>query len=106
MAVNHRLLPPVAIAYQAMSPNGRSYSGKPGSAFDVNSADAGILEANGWIFVAMSGPTSARPAPTLSGAIGAEGLQANPGTKFFDTTLDQMIVCDGVTWRSADGSAV
>ncbi len=103
----HRLLPPVTASNQTKVVNNRSYTAQPGSAIDVVSWDADMLSANGWIFVAMSGPTSARPTPTLSGAIGPEGTQAGPGTKFYDTTLGALIVCDGVTWRSpVDGSAV
>jgi hypothetical protein len=86
--------------------NGRAYSGAPGSAFDVPSFDSQMLQANAWIFLAQSGPSSARPTPTLAGAIGAEGAQAGPGALFYDVTLDELIVCDGATWRSAAGAAV
>jgi hypothetical protein len=102
----YRLLPPVAVGSQQRTAYGRSYSGTPGEAFDVASSDAQILTCNGWIFLALSGPTSARPTPTLSGATGAEGVQANPGARFFDTTLNQMIFCDGATWRDAAGASV
>ena len=102
----HRLLPPTTVSKQTMTANGRSYSGTPGSAQDVVNFDAGVLEANGWVFVALSGPTLARPTPSIS-PIGAEGVQAGPGLKDFDTTLDALIVCDGASWRSPiDGSAV
>jgi hypothetical protein len=68
---------------------------------DVYDADAQELEANGWIPVAPSGPTSARPAGTL-------GLySAAAGSTFFDTTLGKLIFSDGETWRDpANGNAV
>jgi len=99
-----RLLPPVTVAYQSREVNGRSYSGAPGNAVDVLDFDAAELEANGWVFVAISGPTSARPTPTLDGTIGPSN--AGPGDKFFDTTLDTLIICDGAAWRSPDGASV
>ena len=103
--MNQRLLPPVAISAQQLAVNGRSYAGTPGVAMDVPDFDGNELQANGWIFVALSGPSSARPTPTLSGPIGPS--YAGPGGKFYDTTLDQMIFCDGVTWRSpVDGTSV
>lgn len=102
----HRMLPPITVAYQTRTVNGRTYSGTPGQVLDVPSFDADVLAANGWAFVAQSGPTSARPKPSL-GPIGPEGAQAGPGMKYLDTTLGVLIVSDGVTWRSAvDGSAV
>jgi hypothetical protein len=81
--------------------NGRSYTGAPGTTIDVYDADAQELEANGWIPVAPSGPTSARPTGTL-------GLyNALPGATYFDVTLGKLIVYDGANWRSpVDGSAV
>jgi hypothetical protein len=103
--MQQRLLPPVAVSAQQMEINGRSYVGTPGSAIDVLDFDGNELQANGWIFVALSGPTSARPTPTLSGPIGPS--YAGPGEKFYDSTLDQLIFCDGTTWRSpVDGSSV
>ena len=103
--MQQRLLPPVEISAQQRVVNGRSYSGVPGSAIDVPDFDGDELQANGWIFVALSGPTSARPTPTLSGPIGPS--YAGPGSRFYDATLNQLIFCDGVTWRSpVDGSAV
>jgi hypothetical protein len=98
-----RMLPPVAVAPQKKSINGRSYSGAPGSAVDIPDFDADILAAEGWIRVAPSGPTSARPTPLTSSA----PYIAGPGSRFYDTTLGALIVFDGVTWRSpVNGSAV
>jgi hypothetical protein len=81
--------------------NKMTYSSTPGTTIDVYDADAQVLEANGWIPVAPSGPTSARPVGTL-------GLyQAAPGTLFFDTTINKLIISDGVSWRDPrDGSSV
>jgi hypothetical protein len=102
----YRMLPSPVVDEQTRIVNGRSFSGAPGAAYDIVDCDANTLEANGWTFVALSGPTSARPLPALT-PIGPEGTQAGPGEKFFDTTLNALIVCDGATWRSPiDGSAV
>ena len=106
MPVLHRLMPPTVTGWQTMAANGRTYTCAIGSVLDVPNFDANVLEANGWSFVAISGTSSDRPAPSTN-PIGPEGAQAGPGTKYFDTTLDELIVCDGVTWRSpVDGSAV
>ena len=95
MTTTHRLLPPLAVAQQTLVVNGRTYTAQPGTAVDVPDFDAGVLEANGWIFVAKSGPTTARPTPT------------NAGEEFYDISLDALIMTDGVTWRSpVDGTSV
>lgn len=106
MTVMHRLMPPPQTGRQTMTVNGRSYTCQVGNVIDVLNFDAGVLEANGWTFIAQSGPTSARPTPSRS-SIGPEGSQAGAGAKFYDTTLGALIVCDGATWRSpVDGSEV
>jgi hypothetical protein len=99
--MNIRLLPPVSVSEQTRVVNGRSYTAAPGSVFDVLDADAEQLEANGWIAVAPSGPSSARPSGTL-------GLySAAAGQSFFDTTRGKLIVSDGQTWRDpATGGTV
>jgi hypothetical protein len=99
--MNIRLLPPVAVAAQTRIVNGRSYSSTPGNVVDVLDSDAAVLQANGWIWVSASGPTSARPTGTL-------GLySAAAGQSYFDTTLGKLIVSDGQNWRDpATGSAV
>jgi hypothetical protein len=73
----------------------------PGSFLDVMDADAGVLQANGWIYVAPSGPTSARP-------VGRLGLyQSAPGSTFWDTTIGKLIISDGQSWRDpVNGNAV
>jgi hypothetical protein len=99
--MNIRLLPPTEAALQTCAFKGRSYSAVPGSFLDFYDADALVLEANGWIHVAPSGPTSSRPV----GALGP--YAAVPGTWFYDTTISKLIVYDGANWRSpVDGSAV
>ncbi len=99
--MNIRMLPPVAVGQQMRIANGRTYTGVPGVELDVPDFDAGILQANGWTWVAPSGPTSARPTKAL-------GLyQATVGMEFFDATLGYLIKFDGSTWRNpATGAAV
>jgi hypothetical protein len=99
--MNIRLLPPVAVAAQTRIVNGRSYSSTPGNTLDVYDADAQELEANGWIAVAPSGPTSARPTGTLG------QYTATPGFLYYDTTISKLVISDGLTWRDpATGNAV
>jgi hypothetical protein len=99
--MNIRLLPPVEVAEQTRVVNGRSYTAAPGSTLDVLDSDAQVLMANNWVFVAPSGPTSARPTGTL-GLYSAAAAQT-----FFDTTLGKLIVSDGQTWRDpSTGNAV
>ena len=99
--MNIRMLPPAAVQKQTMTINGRAYTAAAGSFLDVADFDAGGLNANGWISVAPSGPTSAR----LTGALGP--YAAAPGVRYFDTTINALIIYDGATWRSpVDGSSV
>jgi hypothetical protein len=100
-AMNIRLLPPVPVSKQTIAINGRGYSAAPGSVVDVLDVDAQELQANGWIPVAPSGPTSARPTGTL-------GLySAAAGQTFYDTTIGKLIISDGQSWRDpATGGAV
>lgn len=91
--MKHRMLPPVDIRYQVLTVNGRTYTGSSGTIVDVVGFDADMLSANGWIYVCSSGDTSERPTGTL-------GIyNANAGSKYFDTTLDKLIVSDGANWR-------
>jgi hypothetical protein len=97
----HRLLPPVAVAYQTRVVNGRSYSGTPGSTFDIADFDAGELCANNWLDLGLSGPTSARPSSTT----GPNALA--PGLMFIDTSLSAVVCWDGAAWRDVlTGDAV
>ena len=103
--ITHRLLPPINVAQQSMVVNDRSYTGQPGMAVDVQVIDSIHLEANGWIYIARSGPTSDRPKPKADGTI--DVASSGPGDRYFDTTIGALIVCDGQTWRSpVDGSEV
>jgi hypothetical protein len=99
--VSIRLLGPVEPALQTRIVNNRSYTAAAGSVIDVLDSDAQVLQANGFIFVAPSGPTSARPAGTL-------GLySAAAGSTFYDTTIGKFIVSDGVNWRDvSNGNSV
>jgi hypothetical protein len=102
------MLPPISIADQTITRPGnggpgRTLSGTPGSYLDVSDADAIILEANGWIRIALVGPTYNRPPPTGL----APAFCANPGTKYLDTTLGILIVFDGTSWHNPiSGAAV
>src|ERR1700751_821054 len=99
--MNIRLVPPVSVSGQTRVVNGRTYSSTPGRVGDVFDADAEQLEANSWIPVAPSGPTSARP----TGALGLYSAAA--GQSYFDTTLGKLIISDGQAWRDpATGNAV
>jgi hypothetical protein len=90
---NYRMLPPTAVAQQAITANGRAYASTPGNALDVPDFDSGILAANGWIRVALSGATSARPAPA------AKGLH------YYDVTVPALVIYDGATWRLPTGAS-
>lgn len=94
---NFRMLAPTNVGAQNMTNNGRPYSAAPGSVLDVVDADAQVLAAAGWVKVAFSGPTSARP---TIGAPSGPYFTAARGTHFLDTTLNALIVFDGATWRS------
>jgi hypothetical protein len=99
--MNIRLLPPTIAAKQTITFNGRSYSSTPGNVVDIMDADALELEANSWIPVAPSGPTSARP----TGQLGL--YTATPGFLYFDTTISKLVVYDGAAWRDpSTGGAV
>jgi hypothetical protein len=80
------------------TPSPRIYDGRTaGVVVDVPINDSQYLGANGWINIGPSGPTSARPVDQLVGVRSA----------FLDTTIGQLIIFDGATWRSAvTGSAV
>lgn len=103
----YRMLPPAVVAgqpvtsQQSMVVNGRAYAGTPGGAIDVPDMDGAVLAANGWIKVAASGTTAQRPTSTSA------PVAAAPSVHYFDTSIDKLIVYDGITWRDpATGSAV
>jgi hypothetical protein len=99
--MNIRLLPPAIASKQIVALNGRSYSSTPGSVIDIMDADALELSGNGWIAVAPSGPTSARPTGTLG------QYTATPGFLYYDSTISKLIIYDGANWRDpANGSSV
>ena len=103
----YRMLPPTVVAGQPvtsqtnMAVNGRTYAGAPGSVADIPDMDAQVLAANGWVKVAASGATAARPTATSA------PVSAAPGVQFWDTTLSKLVVFDGKNWRDpATGNAV
>jgi hypothetical protein len=88
---------------QVTTVNGRVYSCANGNALDVVDFDAIALVAAGWVKVAISGPTGARPKPAATSA----PYIAGAGFHFFDVTINKLIVFDGGTWRDpATGTAV
>ncbi|UHC14349.1 hypothetical protein LRS73_17465 [Methylobacterium currus] len=101
MPMNWRLFPPITARDQTRIVNRRTYSGVPGTVVSVPEQDGQMLQANGWTYIAPSGPTSARPA-------GRTGLYAaHRGAQFFDESLGKLIVFDGQTWRDPlNGNAV
>jgi hypothetical protein len=92
-----RMLPPsVSVGEQTREIYGRTYSASPGVALDIFDSDAEVLSANGWIKVALSGPTTARPSQTLGAT---PPYLAVSGFQFLDTTLGKFVFFDGTTWR-------
>src|SRR5262245_10823280 len=93
--LTHRLIPPAKGS--KVTVHNRTYDPAAG-AQDVPEQDAVRLQANGWIFLAPSGPTSQRP----NSAVGVYPLL--PGVKFWDTTLSHMVIWDGANWRNESGT--
>jgi hypothetical protein len=96
------MLPALTVGQQVLTANGRGYSGVPGTAIDVPDFDAGVLAANGWTRVALSGASSARP-PINPNA--SPPYTAAAGLHYLDTTLGKIIVFDGATWRDPSTGA-
>jgi len=95
------MLAPVAASAQSRTANGRTYSAAPGAAPDIFDADANVLQANGWVKVALSGPTSARPSPNVNGS---PPYLAAAGMHYLDLTLTQIAaaaVTNGATTTSS-----
>jgi hypothetical protein len=90
---NYRMLPPTAVANQTCVANGRTYTATPGNVLDVPDFDSGVLAANGWSRIALSGPTTARPVP------------ASKGLHYYDTTVPALVIYDGATWRLPTGAS-
>jgi hypothetical protein len=102
--MNVRVFGPTTIARQTVVANGRTYNAVAGGVLDVPNMDAAVLCANGWTYVCISGPSSARPSTNPNAT--PPNIAAS-GVEFFDTTLGYIICHDGVSWRNpATGSAV
>lgn len=95
-AFNHRLLPPANGGKITLK--GRVYD-PAGGVQDVPEFDSSHLQANGWVFLATSGPTAGRP----TSALGTHPLFV--GTKYWDTTLSKTIMWDGKVWRDEAGTS-
>jgi hypothetical protein len=100
MTAMWRLLPPENVQNRTMVVHGRTYVGEPGTSYDVPEADANLLCLGGWTFLAPSGATEERP----KGSLGP--YPATRGARFFDLSLNALVIHDGQTWRDAAGTAV
>jgi hypothetical protein len=99
--MNLRMLGPVNPAMQTRIVNGRTYTAAAGAEIDVPDFDGAVLAANGWVAVAPSGPSSARPTGSLP------PYPAYEGAEFFDTSLGYLIKFAGGAWRNpATGASV
>lgn len=96
--IMHRLVAPKG--GPKITVNGRTYDPAAGKVQDVPDFDASILTANGWSLIAIAGPTSARP----TSSVGA--YPRFLGTKFYDTTINHLIVWTSLGWRREDGAIV
>lgn len=97
-ALRVRLLPPITPGWMQTTAYGRSYTGTVGVPVTVNQGDAGILEANGWTRIALSGPTSSR--------LRVGSFELSRGLQMWDEDLGILIQWDGATWRDLSGNAV
>ena len=86
------LAPAAAVARGPQTINGRSYAPAAGTFLDVDDSDAEALCRNGWLKVALVGPTASRP--VLNGNA-TPIYAATPGSMYVDTSLGKLIVCDG-----------
>ncbi|WP_439398687.1 hypothetical protein ACRQ5Q_15075 [Bradyrhizobium sp. PMVTL-01] len=93
--LTHRLIPPASAAQ--ITVHGRKYDPANG-AIDAYEHDALRLQANGWILIAPSGPTSQRPDSPVG------NYPRVPGTKFWDTTISHLVVWNGKNWIKEDGT--
>lgn len=101
MALNFRMLGPAVVARQVIKVHSRTYQAVAGQVVTVPAADGERLQANGWIMVALSGPTASRPSTRLG------QYPAVASMLFWDETLAQFIVHDGVIWRDpTTGNAI
>jgi hypothetical protein len=93
--LTHRLIPNTAKSKVVV--NGRTYDPSIG-AQDVPEFDATHLQANGWVFLAPSGPTTQRPTSSVGVYPRVQGVE------FWDTTLSHMVIWDGANWRNEAGT--
>jgi hypothetical protein len=93
--LTHRLIPPAKGGNTTV--NGRTYVAAVGSAVDAPEFDSTHLQANGWFYLAPSGPTAQRP----TSAVGV--YPRLPGVSFWDTTVGHMVIWNGANWVSEAG---
>jgi hypothetical protein len=84
---NVRVMPPPKGDRPQAIVNGRTYVCLVGSYLDVVEPDANVLTSNKWVRVGHVGPTSSRP------------TTPNKSDAFVDTTLNVVVVWDGMAWR-------
>lgn len=92
---NYLVLPPKGGAViTTKTHSGQSYTAAAGSNVTVPAYDAFNLSANGWVLVAETGTTAARPAAPGRGKL------------YYDTTISKFVMHDGGVWRDpTTGSA-
>ncbi|UGY15131.1 hypothetical protein HAP48_0042505 [Bradyrhizobium septentrionale] len=91
----HRLIPPAN--GRKVTVNGRTFD-PAGGVQDVPEFDSAGLQANGWMLLAPSGPTTARP----TSALGTHPLLI--GFRFYDTTINHLVIWDGKNWKNETGA--
>jgi len=91
-----RMIPSSAILGRTTAANGRNYVAAAGAVVDAPIQDALVLGANGWVSVADSGPTSARPVRDGNGALLGPGYGV--GRLYADTTIGLLICWTGANW--------
>lgn len=103
---NVRVLPPPSGQQLTITVNGRTYTAVANSFLDVPDFDAAQMLASGWIAyvprTAGVGATAARPTTNQDGT-----FPVRAGTNFLDTTLNKIVVADGLgNFRDYTGAVV
>lgn len=86
--------------------NGRSYTCAVGAVIDVPEGDAQALEAQGFIQLGTSGPTSQRATYPPNSLSDARIASVPIGSRMVDTSLTKAIIFNGVVWVDAATGAI